>query len=293
MINTNAKLMEVMRIATARMYDVGIKPIDAELLMAAAVGCTRQYLLLHPESIQLNHKSLDTFQTLVQRRLQGEPMSQILGYREFWSREFKVSRDVLTPRPDSEVLIECVLDYMANKTAPYHILDLGTGSGCLLITLLCEYPNTQGVGVDLSTAALSIAKHNASQHGVASRAQLLQSDWLSALPQDAVFDIIVANPPYIPLKDMSLLPIEVREYEPHYTLTDNADGLRHYKQIASTLLPYLAENAHMFFEIGIGQEEEVCAILQELGFFILEVRADLAGVLRCVVAIEKNRGPDI
>lgn len=218
----------------------------------------------------------------VHRRLQGEPVAKIIGHKGFWSLELKVSKDTLDPRPDSETLIDAVLRLFPDKRGQYRILDMGTGSGCLLLACLSEYPNAQGIGIDASEQALKIARENARDFP---KASFEHRDWtnpgyLQGLGQ---FDIVVANPPYIPTQTVATLDKTVRLYDPMAALDGGTDGLDAYRAIVASVGLALKPQARLFFEIGQGQEKDVTVLAGEAGFELIASYPDLAGIVRCLV----------
>ncbi len=218
----------------------------------------------------------------VHRRLQGEPVAKIIGHKGFWSLELKVSKDTLDPRPDSETLIDAVLRLFPDKQGQYRILDMGTGSGCLLLACLSEYPNAQGIGIDASEQALKIARENACDFPKASfeHRDWTNPDYLQGLGQ---FDIVVANPPYIPTQTVATLDKTVRLYDPMAALDGGADGLDAYRAIVASVGLALKPQARLFFEIGQGQEKDVTVLAGEAGFELIASYPDLAGIVRCLV----------
>jgi release factor glutamine methyltransferase len=216
-----------------------------------------------------------TFQVLVGRRASSEPLSHLLGYRDFYKHRFVVTADVLDPRPDTETLIEAAL------AVPFtRVLDLGTGSGCILLSLLAERRDSVGKGTDLSDAALAVAGQNAEALGVMDRVSFAVSDWFDAV--EGAFDLIVSNPPYIALDEMAGLQADVRDHEPRMALTDEADGLTCYRAIVAGAPAYLAENGYLMVEIGPTQADAVSAMFAEWGFAEIRVFQDLDGRDRVV-----------
>jgi release factor glutamine methyltransferase len=187
----------------------------------------------------------------------------------------------LVPRPDSETLIEAVLQQFPDTTKEFSILDLGTGSGCLLLALLSDFPNAKGTGVDMSDAALEIARRNAEALELEPRAVFVKGDWADNI--EARFDIIISNPPYIPTREIQNLAADVAEYEPVSALDGGVDGLDSYRMIFAQLPGVLAEGAYVFFETGIGQAPSVAAMAQESGLQVIDIKTDLLGIERCVV----------
>ncbi|MBR9649918.1 peptide chain release factor N(5)-glutamine methyltransferase [Thalassobius aquimarinus] len=250
---------------------------EARLLLAHAAGVDQTGLIslgLEDFSDQM----MDRYRGYLDRRAAGEPVSKILGYRDFWNHRFEVSADVLDPRPDTETLIAAALE----GPAPARILDLGTGSGCILLSLLCEWPQATGVGSDLSAKALQVAARNAERLGVAARAELIRSDWFEAI--DGRFDMIVSNPPYISEAEMRELSSEVLNHDPHMALTPGGDGLDPYRVIAAGAADHLTENGRILVEIGWKQGPDLAAIFRAAGYRNVEIRTDLDGRDRVVLA---------
>lgn len=217
----------------------------------------------------------------IERRKAGEPVSKIIGEKGFWKFVFKTSKDVLDPRPDSETMIETVLSYYPIDNKALKILDIGTGSGCLLASLLSEYPNAVGVGLDISDAALKIAQENLK--GL--QAKLIQKDfmlpdWFQGID---TFDIIISNPPYIPTKEIENLENAVKLYDPLLALDGGEDGLNAYRQLAKTLHNVINNTAKVFFEIGQGQSEDVKTIMRQNNWKFLSAHCDLGGIIRILV----------
>ena len=222
------------------------------------------------------------------RRLTGEPLSKILGVKEFWGLELEVNQHVLDPRPDTETLIEAVLAWVDReglRDAPLNIVDLGTGSGCIPITLLSELPNATATAVDISVEALEVAKQNAQKHKMSSRIDFHQGSWFEGLEgQD--FDILTSNPPYIPESDIENLSREVKNHDPILALSGGNDGLDEYKKIIFGLKDKLNGNNRAFLEMGIGQLESLTRLVDESNLLLCDSKADLAGIPR-VVEISK------
>jgi release factor glutamine methyltransferase len=220
------------------------------------------------------------FEILLQRRLAREPISYITGHKEFWSLDFEVGPGVLIPRPETETLVEQALRELQDKAQPYRILDLGTGSGCLLIALLKEFPNATGVGIDSSEAALSWAHRNTTHHGMSNRCELSKSDWGRA---QGTFDLIVSNPPYIPSSCIAGLAPDVQNYEPRESLDGGPDGLDAYRALMPVLCKNLKGDGVALLEIGAGQHHMVRRISESQGLAGGRIEPDLAGIPRCVV----------
>ena len=251
--------------------------LDARLLVARALDGTG--LSLHRERT-LKGEERDRLAALVARRARREPMSHILGVREFWSLPFKVTADTLTPRPDSETVVEAALA----GGQGLRVLDLGTGTGCLLLSLLREWPGGSGLGVDISTAALFDARHNARLLGLEDRALFVAGDWGAGL--SGCFDVIVANPPYIADGDLETLAPEVSAFEPRIALAGGGDGLDAFRALGPDLPGLLTDDGRACLEVGMGQAPRVKGILEKCGMHVVGVAKDLAGIERCVTAVK-------
>ena len=225
---------------------------------------------------------LDALEDAVQRRLAGEPVSRILGFREFWGMNFKVTPDTLDPRPDTERLVEMVLESMKDRP-PHRILDLGTGTGCILLALLKEFPGATGMGVDINPGAVDVSRENMENNGLSGRAAFHVSNWTDSLPDpDEMFDLIVSNPPYIPESDIESLDPEVRNHDPILALAGGVDGLDAYKIIIMKIKKHLAPGGLCFFEIGQNQDRDLVRLVEESGLVVHRIGADYAGILRVV-----------
>lgn len=269
---------QAMAAAAARLRAAGVADPgrDARILLAhaARIEATR-ITLIAPESLAAD--IAERYEQLIALRAVRIPVSHLLGERDFYGRRFKVSAEVLDPRPETEILIEAAL------AAPYdRVLDLGTGSGCILITLLGERRNTTGLGTDLSESACLQASANAVLHRVQDRADIQQSDWFDAITGQ--FDLIVANPPYIALDEIDGLADEVRNHEPRMALTDGGDGLGAYRRIAAGVMAHLAPGGRLVVEIGPTQAAAVMALMAQAGLTGLRVVPDLDDRARVIVA---------
>lgn len=276
------KLIETLNTAKQALKDAGIETpfLDAELLLAYVLQKNREFVIGRPE-YELSTKEVADFEWFIKRRANFEPVAKIIGIKEFWGREFIVSGATLDPRPDSEALIEKVFEILPNKEVEFKVLDLGTGSGCLLLTILAEYPNSLGVGVDIASDTLHVARSNAEKLGLAKRSDFILNDWLEGM--DGKFDLIISNPPYIKNSDIEKLAPEVSVHEPRLALLGGDDGLDCYRQIASQIKNLLNEKAYIVFEFGKGQEEDVRKILEREGMKFISFKNDLTGTPRCIV----------
>ncbi|WP_290560874.1 peptide chain release factor N(5)-glutamine methyltransferase [Aestuariivita sp.] len=269
---------EAMVAATARLRAAGVRDParDARVLLAHAARIeAARVTLIAPEDLEPEIE--ERFDQLISLRAVRVPVSHLLGERDFYGRRFKISRDVLDPRPETETLIEAALTQNFSD-----VLDLGTGSGAILVTLLAENPQATGLGVDLSEAACLQASANAVLHRVDGRADIRQSDWFSAVT--GRFDLIVSNPPYIAADEMSALEDEVRKHEPEMALTDGGDGLSAYRAIARGAPRHLTPGGRLMVEIGATQGASVARILSEAGLSGVQILPDLDRRDRVVTA---------
>jgi release factor glutamine methyltransferase len=262
---------------------IGSAALDARVLLSSVLN--KDSLMLAPGG-KIAHAAYEKFMALVSRRAGHEPVAYITGTKEFWKYSFRVCPETLIPRPDSETLVEAAL---AECARPQNILDLGTGTGCLLLSLLGEYPEARGLGMDSSRAAAALARSNARALGFAKRARFINKSWRdSAGPKDK-FDLIISNPPYI--KKGPRLSRDVAGYEPGEALFGGTDGLECYREIAAALRRWdvLAPGAKIFLEIGKGQGASVKKIFTDAGFRFLKSFRDLAGIVRVLEFPANNR----
>lgn len=268
---------KAMAAATARLRAAGVNDParDARVLLAHAARIeASRVTLIAPE--ELSPDIAERYEQLVSLRAIRVPVSHLLGEREFYGRNFRVSPDVLDPRPETETLIEAAL------SEPFdHVLDLGVGSGCILVTLLAERASATGLGADLSEAACLQASANAVQHNVQDRTEIVRSDWFARI--EGQFDLIVSNPPYIALSEMQDLSPEVREHEPRMALTDEGDGLDAYRRIAAGAPDVLMAGGRLLVEIGPTQARDVSALFDAAGLSDIRVIPDLDGRDRVVL----------
>jgi release factor glutamine methyltransferase len=255
---------EIRRTAAERLRAAGIESprADARILFEHANG------------------EVSEFESLIQRRLAHEPTAYIVGHKEFWSLDFQVGPGVLIPRPDTETIVEVALRDLPDRRQPYRVLDVGTGSGCLLIALLKEFPNATGIGIDDSEAALSWAHRNVIAFAMSHRCELSKMNWADA---PGGYDLIVSNPPYVATADLARLQPEVGAFEPREALDGGPDGLGTYRRIAPVLKVNLKAEGLALLEIGAGQHQMVTQIMESQGLTVLRIEPDLAGIPRCVV----------
>jgi release factor glutamine methyltransferase len=275
--------------AATRLSAAGISDArrEARLLVAEALGCDAARVLGFPESA-MTAAAGRRLDELIARRSAREPVSRILGYREFWSLRFELSPETLDPRPDSETLIESGLGALGERERVYRVLDFGTGSGCLLLALLSELPNALGTGVDLSEGALETARRNAAALGLRGRTQFVRGNWGEGLSGE--WDVILANPPYIPSHGLPTLMPEVACYEPKLALDGGTDGLQAFRALAPEIARLLAPTGVAAIEVGAGQAPTVAAIMTGAGLVLRAIRHDLSGVDRCLL-LGQDLGP--
>lgn len=269
---------DVLRDAIPTLREAGIQDParDARLLLSHAMQILPDRLTLHLHD-PLSATAATQFSTMIAARLTRQPIAQIIGYRMFWGRKFQVTKDVLDPRPETEILIAEALKSPADT-----ILDLGTGTGIILLTLLSEWPNAIGMGTDISPAALAVAQTNAQALNLAPRATLTQSNWFDAIPNR--YDLITSNPPYIAAHEMQHLSADVLNHEPHIALTPGGDGLDAYRAIAAGAAARLNAKGRLIVEIGPTQGVAVCALFADAGLFAPNITKDFDGRDRVVTA---------
>jgi release factor glutamine methyltransferase len=268
--------------AVARLAAAGIDDPrrEARLLLAATLGLTAAAVLGNPDLL-LPPAEQARFAALIARRAAREPTARLIVRREFWSLDFVLRPETLVPRPDSETVVEAALAQIADRAAPHRILDLGTGTGCLLLALLSELPCATGIGVDIVPNAARTARCNAVSLGLAGRAGFFAGAWAAAIT--GRFDVIVANPPYIPGGTIDALAPEVAHHDPRVALDGGVDGLAAYRVLAPEAARLLQDGGIAVFELGAGQAAAVAAIMAATGLVVGECRRDLAGIERCVV----------
>ncbi|QEN87972.1 peptide chain release factor N(5)-glutamine methyltransferase [Labrys sp. KNU-23] len=254
--------------------------LDARWLVAEAAGLPATAITLSPDS-PITAETAAKAHSFRARRLSGEPVDRILGHRAFWSLEFRLGPATLSPRPDTETIVETCLALLPEREAAYRLLDLGTGTGAILIALLHERPEASGIGIDRAADALTVATLNAADNGVAERAQFRLGNWMEGLEDE--FDLIVSNPPYIPSADIGGLEREVREHDPRLALDGGTDGLDAYRAIAADAPRLLRPGGLLVFELGIDQEEAVATLMRRAGFEMIgPARKDLGGIARAL-----------
>ncbi len=270
--------------AVGRLQEAGIEEasLDARLLLEEACGTDRNTLLAHPDR-EVTAGELASFEKMVAAREKRIPLQQITGYCDFMGLRFYVNPHVLTPRQDTENTVEEAMRYVHDGM---HILDVCTGSGCILLSLLRYSNDCEGVGIDLSKEALAVAKKNAEALDLTGQASFLQGDLFEALAgTDRKFDVLVSNPPYIRSDVIETLMPEVKDHEPRMALDGDADGLTFYRRICTEAVPYLNGGARIVFEIGYDQAPEVAEIMEQAGYQGIEMFKDYAGNDRIVTGV--------
>jgi release factor glutamine methyltransferase len=281
-------LRDALIIGGNSLKDAGIElpHLDARVLLLAASGHDAHTLVRAPETI-LSPKEFYLYLQMVARRVRREPVAYITQKKSFWSLDFDVSCDTLIPRPDSETLIETALAWMKSRSRPYRIVDVGTGSGCLLLSLLSEFPLASGIGVDVSEKALEVAARNARHLGLDQRSQWKKSFWLDGIEPDV--DVLISNPPYIPTAEIDTLQDDVAKYEPRLALDGGEDGMNPYRILAETAASILTPEGLVIVEIGAEQCADVSRIFSQRGWLQRHVAKDLGGIERCIVfTVQQN-----
>ena len=275
-------IAEALRSASQMLERSGVPEArrEAHSLLSFILGRDRTFLITHAED-QLDDAFVCRFQESVERRAAGEPLQYITGVQDFFGREFRVTRDVLIPRPETELLVEAVLEVAG--PAPF-VCDVGTGSGCIALTLLCEIGQARAVAVDKSPAAVEVAKWNAEKLAVSERAVFVVSDCFDALDSsDSQFDLVVSNPPYVSEAMMAGLQREVRDHEPRMALSPGADGLSVIRRLLWAAPAFLKDRGYLMMEIGFDQGEAVKELIDNDVWHLLEIKPDLQCIPRIVV----------
>lgn len=276
--------LAVARRAVGKLFrDAGLDSpdLDARLLVGEATGLDLTGLVRQGERVATPEEA-ERLARFAVRRLAGEPVARILGQREFWGVPLRLGADTLVPRPDTETVVEVALEFLRAEARPHpRILDIGTGSGAILLALLSECRDATGIATDISLGTLRIARTNAAALGLSDRAHFVACDYASAL--SGSFDLIVSNPPYIPAGDIAALDTEVRDHDPRRALDGGADGLDAYRRIAPESVRLLRAGGALVVEIGQGQDDDVAALMRAAGLTVSEPpRVDLGGILRVV-----------
>ena len=291
MVATEPSAAGLLLAAIERLAETGSDTarLDAQLLLAASLGISRADLVLGIRDMMVADESRLRFEAMLARRCGHEPIAHILGYKEFWSLPFRVTADTLIPRPDSELLVDLAVQAGQAMLAP-RVLDLGTGSGALLLATLHALPSAWGLGIDCSARAIRIASENAAVLGLTDRSGFMVADWDAALRDAAPFDLILANPPYIPSVDVAELMPDVARYEPHQALDGGETGLAPYPLLLAAIASRLSPGGGAWLEFGTGQAEALLAMARACGLQAC-IHRDLAGRPRCL-AVSREPGHD-
>jgi release factor glutamine methyltransferase len=275
-IKEGAKLLRDSAVVEARR--------EAGSLLGHVLGRDRSFVITHARD-PLDHQPYLTFRDLITRRAGGEPLQYLTGHQEFYRLDFEVSPDVLIPRPETELIVEMALELCQQDQAPF-IAEIGTGSGCIAISLLHELPGARAVASDVSSAALRLAQRNADRHGVDNRLMLLESDCFSAFSDSTRFSLIVSNPPYVSDGELERVQREVT-FEPHAALAGGPDGLAIIRRLLVVARPFLRSGGHLLFEVGFDQSDAVEQLIDRRVWKLLEIRKDLQGIPRTFVLQKK------
>ena len=254
--------------------------LDSEILMSSAIQKDRKFVILNPNQ-NLKRNSFNYFKTLVNKRSQGKPIAYLIGKKEFWKYEFKVNDHVLVPRPDTELIVENVLGFFKNKNK-LKVLDIGTGSGCILLSIISEKKDFRGVGIDISKKSLDICKKNTLKLGLGNKIKFFKSDVDNF--NYGKYDLIVSNPPYINTLKLKYLEKDVVKFEPREALDGGLDGLSEIRKVIQKSSELIKKNGKFILEIGFDQKNKVKKILKDKGFFINKVIKDLAKNDRCIIS---------
>ena len=263
-------------------HNIQTAKIDSEVILANILNTTRINLITK-QDVTLNKEQEDLFSKLVERRKQKEPVAYILNKKEFWNENYFVDKRVLIPRPETEILIELLLKKIKDKNKAYKVLDLGCGSGCLLISFLKEMHKSQGMGVDISSNALEVAKKNIELHNLNNRAKLMRLDLLTLHTKDK-FDVIFSNPPYLSSSDYAKLSDDVKNFEPKQALVGGFNGVLYYKKIIALAQSALKKNGYLALELGDRQYRTISKLLQDHSFRILDKYQLINNEIRCILA---------
>jgi len=267
-------------VAELAKHNIATPELDARVLLQHITNFSLEVIYLQPE-LEISPDIVAEFSQLLVRRVNYEPVAKIIGSKPFWMSDFITNVHTLDPRPDSEVIIEAALKLLPNRSGDFSFLDFGTGTGCLLLSLLQEFPKAIGIASDISTQALKVTKQNVQLLNLQKRVSLIEQNWGDALIGQ--FDLIVSNPPYIPTNEIITLAKEVQLYDPEQALNGGEDGLECYRYLAKQILLLLKPNAYAILEFGFGQGESIRRIFKEDGYLIHEMLFDLNGTERAII----------
>ena len=257
--------------------------LTADLLTGFALGWDRVRILSHPEQ-EIDDAARERVRDLVRRRAGGEPLQYLTGEQEFYGLAFRVTPAVLVPRPETEILVEQAIALMRRRASPgLRFADIGTGSGCIAVSVACHVPEALGWAVDISAAALAVARENARRHGVADRIRFVRSDFLACFPEKPCLDFVLCNPPYVALDDYDSLPPEVKNHEPHEALFGGPSGMDAVRRLVPEAAARLAAGGSLLLEAGAGQAERIARLMENEGLSLRAVVNDLQGIPRCLI----------
>jgi release factor glutamine methyltransferase len=278
-----------------KLRNIGIETANLDCRLLLSKSLRRRESLYNHQNIFISQSEIAQFQSFIQQRINGKPVSRIINRRNFWKKEFELNNDTLDPRSDSETLIETIIEQYKDKSQFLKILDLGSGSGCLGLSLLDEYPQSEASFFDISPKSLEMVKKNASNLGLSERSKYINLNWkvngweekLITFEKNIKYDVIISNPPYIPTDVIKTLKKEVKKHDPFVALNGGKDGLDAYKSILPKLLYIIKSSGKIFLEIGKGQENCVIKIATEHGLSLKGYKKDLSGVTRVLIFIIK------
>jgi release factor glutamine methyltransferase len=285
----NASIADAIREAAQTLHLAGVPDArrEARSLLQHVIRRDSTFIITHPEDLITTDED-QYFRGCVARRAEGEPLQYITGRQDFFGLDFEVTKDVLIPRPETELLVETALALVGKVPAAPFICDVGTGSGCIAVTLLHEKQQARAIGIDLSIDAIQVARRNALRHSVAPRISFLVTDCFAGLATDKpIFDLVVSNPPYVAASAIDGLQHEVRDHEPRLALTSGVDGLDIVRRLLLDSLAYLKAGGHLLIEIGFDQGEVVERLIDRSNWKFLDIHKDLQGIPR-IVALQKT-----
>jgi len=263
-----------------KLYNIPNPHLDSEMILSESINKDKKYIILNSKEI-LNNKQLDSFNSFIERRRKGEPVAYLIKRKEFWKDEFYVNKDVLIPRPDTELIIEQILK-IYSKESQLQVLDIGTGSGCVLLSILKERPNFYGTGIDISKKSINVSKFNANKLNLTNRTRFIHSSVDNF--KIGKYDIIVSNPPYIKLLNLKYLEKDVVNFEPKLALSGGLDGFSKIRKVINKASNLIKKKGKFILEIGFNQKNKVKEILRKKGFYINKSVKDYGNNDRCIIS---------
>ena len=254
--------------------------LDSEILLSSSINRDKKHIILNPKEL-LNFKQSEKFKNLIERRKKGEPIAYLVNKKDFWKDEFFVTRDVLIPRPDTELIVEQVLKIYSND-AKLQVLDIGTGSGCILLSILKERPNVNGTGIDISKKSINVSKFNAKQLNLTNRVKFFHSSVDNF--KIGKYDLIVSNPPYIELLNLKYLEKDIVNFEPKLALSGGLDGFSKIRKVINRAKTLIKKNGKLILEIGFNQKNKAKKILEKEGFYVNKTIKDYGNNERCIIS---------